>query len=330
MTRPALPKLDEDADWICGTARSGSISAKALIRAVAALEGVTEITIETIRNLGLGTPSMKRLADCWAADERADCRMEIATALARLDTALLRLVPNPDKVQRRRNSMLMIARLVEELVALAHAPDETGGGGGDGGDGRTSYLVTQSEEERSYSLPSYDADDVARQKMVLAQMYNIRVRVNDLPGIGVIKKAAYWVKKELCWPDPTRLGLEKFRHSPADSAIVLFRRLGFTVLVISAGEKADLTVLRDGGAGKTAKFGTQWMNGDKFTDLLAELEERRDALSDEQMTGVTELMHETLHKSTRDALDTCSLSMSTLVAKVRDGAVPWRMEMRDM
>eukprot|EP00966_Prymnesium_polylepis_P247863 5731453-Prymnesium_polylepis.1 len=40
----------------------------------------------------------------------------------------------------------------------------------------TSYVVTQSEEERAFSLPTYTIEEATKQRAVLVKLHNLRVR----------------------------------------------------------------------------------------------------------------------------------------------------------
>ncbi|KAL1496566.1 hypothetical protein AB1Y20_014172 [Prymnesium parvum] len=74
-----------------------------------------------------------------------------------------------------------------------------------GGGDSTSYVVTQTEEERGFSLPSLGSEDIKRQKNVLSHMYNMHAtNAHNMPTIAGMRRIAYWVKNKNCWPDPCR------------------------------------------------------------------------------------------------------------------------------
>ena len=65
--------------------------------------------------------------------------------------------------------------------------------------------------------------------------------------------------------------------------------------------------VRDDGAGH-CKTGTLYAHGDVVSDMLAELDEIRDRVSDAEMAGIVEVMSETLFKATQRARQRVHLS----------------------
>ena len=198
-------------------------------------------------------------------------RQEMALLLISKDRRLRRLGVGDDKAAKNKSAVLAVARILAKLQLRLGQP---GRGKTDGKDDSTSYVVTQSEEERGFTIPSYDSDDVNRNRAVLQKMMNLRLRPFSLPSIGGFKKIAYWVKREVCWPDPARVPLSVMRREPTDSALTLFKRMAFGVVVVAAGEKVTAGT-RDEGAGDMPKSGVQWASGLIIEDLVAELMEWR-------------------------------------------------------
>lgn len=176
-------------------------------------------------------------------------------------------------------------------------------------------MVTQTEEERGFTLPTYSADDVKRQKKNVQLMSNVRVRAHGLPALASMKKVAYWVKTESAWPDPRRVPLDAMKRDPYDSAYTKFRRMAQAVMVVGAGEKMAKRHI-DEEAGLTPKNGTVWANPDCIVDLLEELEDYRDRISDHEMGEVTSLMHESLHKATTRGGESVSYACTRQITKV--------------
>ena len=67
--------------------------------------------------------------------------------------------------------------------------------------------------------------------------------------------------------------------------------------------------MRDDGAGHS-KTGTLYAHGDVVSDMLAELDEIRDRVSDAEMAGIVEVMSETLFKQGDTASAATSPSLS--------------------
>ena len=220
----------------------------------------------------------------------------------------------------RRSAVLAIGRIITAIVTAANRGTGSSVATGVAPTNQTSYVVTQTEEERGFTVPSYDADDVKRQLKVLSRMFNLRIRAHGLPSMGGMKKQAFWVQKENCWPDPARVPLETMRRDPTDSALTLFRRMANGVATVAAGEKVP-SGIRDEGAGDFEDGGVTtslWLNGNQLIDLLAELEEVSDRLSNAEMAGVTAVMHDSLHKSTLRGQESASLAMSRQICKVTE------------
>jgi hypothetical protein len=239
-------------------------------------------------------------------------RQEMALLLISKDRRLRRLGVGDDKAAKNKSAVLAVARILAKLQLRLGQP---GKGKTDGKDDSTSYVVTQSEEERGFTIPSYDSDDVNRNRAVLQKMMNLRLRPFSLPSIGGFKKIAYWVKREVCWPDPARVPLSVMRREPTDSALTLFKRMAFGVVVVAAGEKVTAGT-RDEGAGDMPKSGVQWASGLIIEDLVAELMELENKMEDGQMAAVTAVMHDSLHRATLSGKESVSLAAQRQISKV--------------
>ncbi|KAL1515108.1 hypothetical protein AB1Y20_004171 [Prymnesium parvum] len=150
-------------------------------------------------------------------------------------------------------------------------------------------------------------------------MYNLRAvsRAHYLPTLAGMKKIAYWVKNENCWPDPGRVSLDSMRRDTTDSALLKFRRIVYGVLVVAAGEKV-CEGTRHEGAGGSKKFGQQWADGDILEEMLLELGEAADRLQESEMETVVNVMHESMHVSTTRGNESVSLGASQQMCKVVD------------
>ena len=217
-----------------------SCEALALGVGIAMIEGVSEVTKPVLECLGFGSPSGLRLADLTSPDTMATHRSEYVVALLTADTELWDIYGDSSSGadEHTRTAHLAVARLVAavvEKVKAANVPtpaNETKGSAA-----VTSYVVTQSEEDRAFSFEGYTMADTTRLRDVLVKLHNIKVRPFYTPKIGVMKNIAYWLKVEFCWPDKNRLKMEKFKHEPTDTPLVIFKRMVYGIMIILAGEK---------------------------------------------------------------------------------------------
>ena len=148
-------------------------------------------------------------------------------------TRRLRRLGLGDGEEQKRTAILGVERM---LAAVMAALAESGAAGKDGSS-TTSYVVTQTEEERGLTVPTYNADDVSGQKALLVRMYNHRMREHELATLPSMKKIVYRVKKEGSWPHPDRVSLESMRRDKSDSSFTLAKRLINSVAEVAAGEK---------------------------------------------------------------------------------------------
>ncbi|KAL1511769.1 hypothetical protein AB1Y20_005055 [Prymnesium parvum] len=266
-------------------------------RLAEATTGASCLTLVVLKSFGLGSSSGVRLVDCKTATEATTERLLVARELVALDAKWIAEAAGTSEADKARNA---------------------GPAGAAGGPGVTSYVVTQTEEERGFTLPAFDADEIKRQKGVLVQMYNIQsTRAHCMPSLAGMKKIAYWVRNEGCWPDPARVSLESMRREPTDSALLKFRRIVYGVMVVAAGEKVGPTTRHEGACG-SKKHGAQWAHGDLLEELLSELGEAADKIPETEMASVVAVMHESLFKSTSRGNESVSLAASQQICKVVD------------
>ena len=309
MARPSMPDVALDAAPIVKAHKVTK-----LLRAIGLVERVSVVDIAVLKMLGAGTSSGTALSECTTAKEKADSRKEIVAALLAADPGLLAKLGGDESDESVRGEVAAkaAARLVAAVVEAATAGAGTGG---DDPHSVTNYVVTQTEEERGYTVPSYDADDVRRQKAVIDKMHNLKMRPHELPTLGQLKKIRYWVVNETATADPTRVPLTGMRRDPRDSAYTCIKRYVLGHVLCAAGESAAAG-LRDEGAGDLLKFGTQWLNADKAVELLQELDEVRDHITDPEMMAAGAVMVETMHKATLRAKETASLAVARQISKV--------------
>ena len=290
--------------------------ARELTKAIAKLESVTEVTVSVLEGLGMGCPDGVRLLDCSTAEESTWARNEVAKALLAEDKRLRTLFGvGKTSEARARSALLAVGRKLVSLVKAIRGSWTAGGNtGGTNGNGQSTYVFTENEEERSFTMLHYDQGTVKAQEEILLKMYFIELRPFEKPGHAQLKKTAYWVKNEGCWPDAERLPLSAFRRAPTDSAYILFKRKVVGVMIVAAGEK-PWDSCRDSGA-EVKKYGPQWAHAKVLEGLVKEVEELRERLTPAELTFVVEVMDESLCRSTRTACSTATAAARDQISKV--------------
>ena len=290
-----------------------------LCHAIAEMEGARKIDRMVIKSLGSGSAMGLLLSECTTAAEKEQARTAIVAGLIATDKSLVRTFGHgEDAKERRRTSALALGRIVTAIVSTIAAEDEAGSTASSGSkNGVTSYVVTQTEEERGFSIPDLSNEDVKDKSALVEKMCGRKLRPHDIGSLPACKKVGYWVLEEHCWPDPKRVPLSVMRRDPTDSHYTLFRRMALTVAMFGAGIKASAST-RDEGAGDTKHYGKQWLKLETVFELLDELEEVRDRTVDATMGGVTAIMHLSLFKGTSRGNETASLAVSRQMCKVTE------------
>jgi hypothetical protein len=182
--------------------------------------------------------------------------------------------------------------------------------------GGANYIVTQTEEERGFSLQSYDAEEAKRCKGIFLRLHNIKLLPHECASQPVQKKCAYWTRNEGCFADPSKVPLSAFRQKPCDSEYTLFARMIWSHAIPMAGELVKEGIRDDDSGYSKAAGGNLWAHGDRCTALLKELNVLRDELNDTQMGHITEVMYQLLHKATSTGQISGALSMVGQIAKM--------------
>ena len=248
LEMPKLPVPTMSAEARLVLHRAG---AEYLAPAIAAAECVATLDLKVLKCMGMRSSASSQLILVRMSGELlATLVTAIAGHLMDKDKTLRKLVDSDDKTERTAGSLLIITRdlamLVDALFSASH----------DGGDDKTSYVVTQTEEERGMTMPRFNNDDVTKALTLLKSMYNMRVRKHQLSSLKDFKKVAYYTN-EYTWPDPTKVTLEGQRRAPTDTNFLLFERICYTVINTGVG-KANPPHLRDDKAGVWPKYDTQW------------------------------------------------------------------------
>jgi hypothetical protein len=276
------------------------------------------LTKSVLKSTGLGShPDAIILAECSTAAEAAACRNKIVEQLVKADSRLLRIsksLGKARKAERAANSRVAVGRmLVTLMAALKDSEKPVEGAAATGG---ANYIVTQTEEERGFSLQTYDAEESKKCKGVLLKLHNIKLLPHECATQPVQKKCAYWARNEGCFADPSKVPLSAFRQRPCDSAFTLFSRMLWSHATAMAGEVAKEGIRDDDAGYCKAIGGNLWAHGDRCIALIKELSVLRDELDDSQLGHITEVMYQMLHKATSTGQLSGSLSMVGQIAKM--------------
>lgn len=219
-------------------------------RTFGGLEGASEIDLAVLHSLGAGTMSGLMLKDCTTAAECAQARQDIAIELLKLDPKLVSEYvagADPKDKTAHRSALLALGRVVAATVAGAGRKLAADGSEEKRKDAPTMLLAT-TEEDCAYTDQSFDQDKCESQAALMRKCYNEFCCDHQI-GLGkVLKQAAYWVNKEMCWPDPSKVGLKQMKRKDTDSASTCFMRVVYTTGLVACGKAAEES-LRDDGAG---------------------------------------------------------------------------------
>lgn len=211
-----------------------------LTKAIGLVEGARLVDKNVLSSLGLGLADCDRLRDI-AGSALGPMREKYAEALVSADPNLwgLGVMEGNDDDEVKRVALLTVARMVAAIVdeTLKPTADLKGTSAG----GLTSYVVTQTEEERSFTLPTWDNANTTNGRNVLIVLHNIRLRPHKLPTLAGMRKVAFWPRNEGCFPDPSKVNLETMKRAATDTNFLKFQRLVYGVLVVMAGEKCSPT-----------------------------------------------------------------------------------------
>lgn len=287
--------------------------ALALGPALMKVEHATKITAAVLKTMGMGCASSIAMAEATTGEEMSRSRKELTLALFKADPKCLRKLvpPNKDKAEKLQAIAQAVGRLLTLLVDEVRPKAGMVGSGKDA----TAYLVSGTEEERTYSVQSYDTTEYKGALLQAKVLHNMRITAHEMPTLGQMKKIKYAVTVEEVFPDPARVSLENMRRSPKDSAALLFQRLVYGTLVAAIGAEVKAGV-RDDGAGWHADAGTLWFHGEMAEDLIKEVAELRDELTDAVMMKGLQLMHTMMHKATKRGMESPSLVASRMIGQV--------------
>ena len=321
-TPPTRPPLT-----VARTLPAGSVSAdcwetvknmalEEMLDALCALEGVTELNLNVLKNIGLGSTAGVRLLGCEGAVEKSTYRQAYVTELVALDNSLAKLAPGKKASERRMNSVKEIARRLASLCDHLKKKDEQEA---QTPTRSTLTVVTQSEEDRETTLTSLDSAGVTARRELCKEMYNMRVQPHEMAPMNQLKKIGYWVVTEQCFPDPGRYPYTKMTGASTDGNLLQFRRMLLGCVLIAAGVEAPKGK-RDDGAGKKdlekSPYAAQWANANVAMDLLAQIDEKRDVLTNADIGHVCAALSTALFKATTLGGATLSLAMAQAMSMV--------------
>ena len=313
---------------IARTLAAGSVSAdcvetarklglEEMVDAICALEGVKTLDMTVLKSMGLGASAGVRLMECDTCEEKAKYRQAYVTELIALDPSLAKLAAGKKAAERKVNSVKELARRVASLCdhlkkkdELSDAPTPTRS---------TLTVVTQSEEDRETTLTSLDVAGVTAKRELCKEMYNLRVQPHEIAPVNQLKRVGHWVVTEQCFPDPGRYPYTKMTGASTDGHLLQFRRMLLGCVVIAAGVEAP-TEKRDDGAGlkdlDRGLYGAQWANANVAIDLLAQIDEKRDVLTNADIGHVCAALSTALFKATTLGGTTLSLAMAQAMSMV--------------
>ena len=288
-----------------------------MVDALCALEGVKELDMTVLKSIGLGSTAGVRLLDCVTCEEKAKYRQAYVTELIALDPSLAKLATGKKASERRMNSVKELARRVASLCDHLKKLDEPSEAPTPARS--TLTVVTQSEEDRETTLTSLDAASVTARRELCKEMYNLRVQPHEMAPVNQLKRIGYWVVTEQCFPDPGRYPYTKMTGASTDGHLLQFRRMLLGCVLIAAGVEAPKE-RRDDGAGKKdlerGAYAAQWANANVAVDLLAQIEEKRDVLTNAEVGHVCAALSTALFKATTLGGSTLSLAMAQAMSMV--------------
>ena len=325
---PTMPTPPSAPHTIALTLAAGSVSAdcaetvkelglEEMVDALCALEGVKELNMTVMKSIGLGAAAGVRLQECVTCEEKAKYRQAYVTELIALDPSLAKLAAGRKASERKVNSVKELARRVANLCDHLKKKDEPSDASTPARS--TLTVVTQSEEDRETTLTSLDAASVTARRELCKVMYNLRMQPHEMAPVNQLKRVGYWVVTELCFPDPGRYPYSKMTGASTDGHLLQFRRMLLGCVVIAAGVEAPKGK-RDDGAGmkdlEGGLYAPQWANANVAVDLLAQIEEKRDVLTNAEVGHVCSALSTALFKATTLGGATLSLAMAQAMSLV--------------
>lgn len=288
-----------------------------VVDALCALEGVKELDMTVLKSIGLGSIAGVRLMECVTCEEKAKYRQGYVAELIALDPSLSKLAPGKKSSERRVNSVKELARRVASLCDHLKKKDEPSEAPTPARS--TLTVVTQSEEDRETTLTGLDAASVTAKRELCKEMYNLRVQPHEMAPVNQLKRIGHWVINEQCFPDPGRYPYTKMTGASTDGHLLQFRRMLLGCVLIAAGVEAP-PERRDDGAGKKdldrGPYAAQWANANVAVDLLAQIEEKRDILTNAEVGNVCAALSTALFKATTLGGSTLSLAMAQTMSMV--------------
>jgi hypothetical protein len=132
-----------------------------MLDALCALEGVKELNLNVLKNIGMGSTAGVRLLDCEGAVEKSTYRQAYVTELIALDPSLAKLATGKKASERKMNSVKELARRLASLCDHLKKKDEQEA---PTPTRSTLTVVTQSEEDCETTLTSLDSVGVTSRR----------------------------------------------------------------------------------------------------------------------------------------------------------------------
>jgi len=291
--------------------------ARALAKGISIVESVMSIDTRVLACIGAGTLEAEQLQHCSGAVETAAVGWRIARAIVAADYGLRKSgVANGDtKAERFASATVSALRSLTAIMSEMKATAEA-----NRGNGGPVTVVSGSEEDRAYSVATYGVTEMKVAEAIVEKLYNRKVRPNLVPPLSKMKKIAYAVMVDECWPSPKRVPLESMRTDPKDSFRTLFRRLVNGVIYCAAGKVVKAGVRDDGAGVVRGSPDAQWASNEQAEKMLEEVDESIDGMPEDAQGRLGSLILSQLHKATSAGGQSPSLEMSLMVSRVPEYA----------
>jgi hypothetical protein len=161
-----------------------------LVDAICAQEGVPALTMDVLKNLGVGGASGVRLLDCRGAEEKARYRKAYAVELVARDRRLSKITPSLGAGMAKARAANSLKELMRRLAGLCEKLKKEEEGDVVAAQNGTLIVLTQSEEDSDMMLAGFDAATVKKQRELLRDMYNCRMQPHEMATVSQLRAGA--------------------------------------------------------------------------------------------------------------------------------------------
>jgi hypothetical protein len=315
--QPPAPTMSPRAASLVAEANAAKITA-----AIGQVERTTHISVEVLRDMGYGAPPRHVPIGALEGTERAIRVSEVAAAYVSADDSLKEMVRVGSTEENTAASVLAVGRKLNTLLGLVLRETEStrtaAAGASTAALPATVYVTAQTDEDRGYSNERFGLTERQGLELVLKAMYNVKLPEYFLPSMALFKKLSHWATVVRTSGDPRRIPLKKFM-ADGETIVLAMKRALYGTLLVAAGQEA-MSSERDEGAGAVAGKATQWLSAPCVHALIAEIEEARERLRDDEarLEAICTAVWAGLHKSTAEGGTTMSLACRQQAAKVSE------------